>query len=249
MGEHNSFASQWPSMYDRKVREQKANRIIKILEDYYGNGKLKDLTLLDIGSSTGIIDNKLATKFKRVLGTDTDGEAIAYAKKSFKKKNLTFSVKDAMKLELPDNSFDVVVCAQVYEHVPNAKKLFLEIYRVLKPCGICYLAALNKLWPIEPHYTLPFLSWLPKPIANIYLRIARRKNYYEENLKTYWELKKLTGKFKRLEYTQKILRDPTKFGYESVFNYPTPFVWIIGLLSPLLKHLVPTFFWILQKKF
>ena len=40
-----------------------------------------------------------------------------------------------MKLSFKENSFDIVICTHVYEHVPNSKKLFDEIYRVLKPGG------------------------------------------------------------------------------------------------------------------
>lgn len=242
-----SFAKEWPSMYDQAVREEKAERIVKILKDYYGKN-LKNLTLLDIGSSTGIMDNILARSFKKVIGTDVDTEAIKFAKNSFHRRNLFFFVKDAMQLDLPSNSFDVVICAQVYEHVPDVKKLFNEIYRVLKPGGACYLAALNKYWPIEPHYKLLFLSWLPKSIANIYVRKFKHLPLYPENLLTYWNLKKLTNKFILKEYTQKILQDPAKFGYSGIIT-TNPLIRIIAwLLSPIAKFFTPTFHWLLIKK-
>lgn len=40
----------------------------------------------------------------------------------FAKENLHFQVGNAMSFEFSDNSFDVVVCSQVYEHVPDAIK-------------------------------------------------------------------------------------------------------------------------------
>lgn len=248
MGKLNySFAKVWPSMYDKAVREEKAGRIVKILEDYYSK-TLKNLTLLDIGASTGIMDNILANSFKTVTGTDVDTEAIKFAKKHFHRKNLFFFVKDAMQLDLPSDSFDVVICAQVYEHVPNVKKLFSEIHRVLKPSGICYLAALNKYWPIEPHYKLPFLSWLPKPLANIYIRRFKHLPLYPENLLSYWDLRKLTIKFTLKEYTQKILQNPTKFGYNGIIATNPLIRIIIWLLAPIAKFFTPTFFWILVKE-
>lgn len=232
-----NYATTRSQMYNQTSRVQKAQRIIKTLEDYLGNN-LSKLRLLDIGSSTGIITSTLSKHFKEVVGIDIDRGAVAYAKKTFKYKNLTFKLEDSMKLNFPANSFDVVVCAQIYEHVPDPKKLFAEIYRVLKPEGVCYLAAVNKLWPIEPHYNLPFLSFLPKPMANFYIRLTGKASNYYETLLSYWQLKDLTKDFISIEYTEKILTDPKKFAY----NIPS-----LGIFSYFGKFLAPTLFWILVK--
>jgi len=233
-------------MYDKDSRTKRAYRILRTLEDYYGKEKIKKLTLLDVGSSTGIIDYILADKFNKVVGIDIDIDAIDYAKRSFIKKNLEFKLDDAMGLSLKKEVFDVVICAQIYEHVPSPQKLLSEIYRVLKPGGVCYFAAINKLWPWEPHYNLPFLSWVPKNIAHIYVQIfGKAKNYYETP-KTYWELSQITSAFKRVEYTEKILKDPIKFGYDnSLGGTLAP---ILKIFSPVLKYFVPTFFWLLVKE-
>ncbi len=231
------YASKRPQMYDQKSREQKGIRIIKTLENYYGKNNLKKLTCLDIGASTGIIDNVLANYFKEVVGTDIDEAGIDFARKSFRKKNLKFKVEDAMKLSFKESSFDVIICTHVYEHVPNSQKLFDEIYRVLKTNGTCYLAAINSLWPIEPHYNLPFLSYFPKNIANFYVNFFGKAKFYYETPTTYWEIKNLTKKFKQIDYTSKILENPKKFGYKT--KVP---------LSFLFKYLSPTFFFLLIKK-
>lgn len=243
-----NFSHDWPSMYDKNAREEKARRIIKVLEDYFGKNRLKELTILDIGSSTGIIDNILAPNFKKVVCVDIDEGGINYAKKTFKKPNLKFYIKDAMNLDLPDNSFDVVICTQVYEHVPDAKKLFSEIYRILKPNGVCYLAALNKLWPLEPHHKLLFLSWLPKNLADIYISFTRNKVEYEETLRTYWNLRSITSKFTYIDYTKKILQNPQKFGYNKVISSNFRIDYIVKLLSPIASFFTPTFIWLLIKK-
>lgn len=248
MDGHNSFAGQWPAMYNRKAREQKADQIIKILKDYLGKNKLKTLTLLDVGSSTGIIDNKLAPKFRKILGVDTDEEAVLYAQNNFKRGNLSFAVQDAMKLKLSTNSFDIVVCTQVYEHVPDPVKLFSEINRVLKPGGVCYLAALNKFWPLEPHYKLLFLSYLPESLGNFYLKLMGKGEVYDEHLESYWGLRKLTKSFLCTDYTDKIIKNPKRFGYEGILKYPVPLIYPLALFYPILKYFVPTYFWILEKK-
>ncbi len=240
------YASNRPQMYDRKSRIRKGYRMIKTIQQYYGEKDLTKLSVLDIGSSTGIIDNYLAKYFQKVTGIDVDKTAVNFAKKSFKKKNLIFRLDDAMKLSHANNTFDVVICTHIYEHVPDAKKLFSEIYRVLKPGGVCYLAALNKWWPIEPHYNLPFLAWIPKNLADIYLRIFKNEAHYYEKIQSYWELKENLNKFTIIEYTEKILRNPEIYGYQDTVNsYKAVIAY---LLSPLAKYLTPTFFWLLVKK-
>lgn len=233
------YASGRPQMYDHTSRASRAKRIVKLLAKHYDLKILSKLTVLDVGASTGIIDNELATTFKKVVGIDIDKGGIEFAKKKFKKKNLQFKIGDAMNLKFGNESFDVVICAQVYEHVPSAKRLFDEIYRVLKPGGACYLAAINKLWPWEPHYNLPFLSWLPKSLANKYVSTMGKANTYYETPMSYWQLENLTEKFKRIDFTPKILSNPKNFGY-SHKSIPTP-------LSQILRFFTPTFFWLLIK--
>lgn len=234
-------------MYDKKSREEKGWRIIKLLTFYFGEKKLKDLTLLDVGASTGIIDNIIAKKIGKVVGIDIDKGGINYASKTYQKKNLTFKVDDALKLSFKDNSFDVVVCTHVYEHVANPKKLFSEIYRVLKPGGVCYFAAVNKWWPIEPHHNLLFLSYFPKNLGNFYVKVFKKVPNYYETLYSYKTLSTLTSKFKRHEYTGKIFRHPKKFGYNGKLMSNPAVKYTSFILSPIMKYSAPTFFWLLEK--
>jgi ubiquinone/menaquinone biosynthesis C-methylase UbiE len=46
---------------------------------------------------------------------------------------------DGMQLQFPDESFDLVVSANVIEHVPDPVRFIREAARVLKPDGVCYM--------------------------------------------------------------------------------------------------------------
>jgi SAM-dependent methyltransferase len=43
----------------------------------------------------------------------------------------------------------------------SSEALLDEVWRVLKPGGLAYLACPNRYSLVEPHYRLPFLSWFP----------------------------------------------------------------------------------------
>ena len=48
--------------------------------------------------------------------------------------------EDITKISFPDNSFDVIFCSHVLEHIPDDLKAMGELYRVLKPGGLAILA-------------------------------------------------------------------------------------------------------------
>lgn len=56
-------------------------------------------------------------------------------------------VSDALNVkELPDSSFDFVICSQLVEHVGNDDMLMLEIKRLLKGRGLVYISSVIKKW-------------------------------------------------------------------------------------------------------
>jgi len=120
----------------------------------------KDANTLDVGCGEGAITNYLASKYKKVVGVDVDIPALEFAKKHYKKKNLQFLYMSAEKLTFPAQSFDIVVCNQVYMYLTNPKKLFQEIHRVLKSGGICFLGAVNTYsWTAFTHPEYSYKSW------------------------------------------------------------------------------------------
>lgn len=241
-----NFSRKNPAVYNQAEREEKARRMLIILDNFY-NGKLKDFSVLDIGCSTGIITNYLARRFKRTVGVDIDKSAIKFAQEQPHQKNASFKIGNGMKLEFPNASFGIIICNHVYEHVPDSSKLISEIHRLLKPDGVCYFAATNRLNFIEPHYKLPFLSVFPRPISHLYLKLFKRVPCYYEKPLSYWGLKKLARQFKIIDYTPKIIKNPQKFGYETVIQPHTFKAKIAFVISNFTIWLSPTFIWLLQK--
>ncbi|HJH54464.1 MAG TPA: class I SAM-dependent methyltransferase, partial [Brachyspira hyodysenteriae] len=97
--------------------------------------------LLDIGSGTGYLINKLK-KYKATAefyGLDLSEEMINISK-SKNIKDAEFILGSANKLPFNDNTFDIVTCIQSFHHYPYPDEAMKEVYRVLKKGGIYILS-------------------------------------------------------------------------------------------------------------
>ena len=245
-GYQYGFSENSPYVFDQENRERKARTMAAVLADTLSDD-LAEYEVLNVGGSAGSIDNFLATYFKRVVGTDIDEAAIAHARESFSRDNLHFEVADAMDLPYEDASFDVVVCSHVYEHVPDPIVMFREIHRVLRPGGVCYFSAGNRLMWNEPHYDLPLLAAVPRPLAHIYIRLAGKADYYHEKHLTYWGLVRLTRHFKRVDYTRRLVLEPENFHTSYMLPPGSLKARVAALMVRWFYWAFPGYIWILRK--
>jgi 2-polyprenyl-3-methyl-5-hydroxy-6-metoxy-1,4-benzoquinol methylase len=234
------------AVFNQDLRSRKAATVLSVLRNQISSS-LIDLMLLDIGCSTGIMADALAPYFKIVVGTDIDENAIRFARSTFHRSNLEFILQDCLHLGFPEGAFDLVLCAHVYEHVPSASSLLAEIHRVLRPGGICYFAAGNRLAVREPHYGLLFLSWLPQRAANAYLTCTRKGNVYAEKHRTLWGLRRLVRGFGVIDYTCKLIQTPEVFGLDYLLKKNSLHHQLAKFVVRHLYWLCPSYVWLLQK--
>ena len=246
-GYQYGFSKNSPYVFDSENRARKARTMIAVLSDFL-NESLDSKTLLNVGGSAGGIDNFLADSFKQVIGTDIDDEAIEHARQTFTKPNLDFQVADALALPFPAEAFDVAVCSHVYEHVADPVKMFAEIHRVLKPKGVCYFSAGNRLMWNEPHYDLPLLSVVPRPLAHVYMRLAGRGKYYHEKHLSYWGLRKLVSNFEIHDYTKRLIDRPTDFHTAYMIPPGSLKSKVAKSVARLAYWAVPGYIWLLEKR-
>jgi ubiquinone/menaquinone biosynthesis C-methylase UbiE len=242
-----SFSEQFPAgVYVMELREQKARTIKAVLADFLKNPLHSKL--LDVGSSTGAISYSLAESFERVVGVDVDRSAMAFAVRNFKKPNLSYGLIDGTRLPFGDSVFDVATCTHIYEHCNDPQELLDEIHRVLKPGGVCYFTAGNRLWPIEFHYRLPFLSWLTPSISNLYLRVFGLGRIYDVRLLTLRSLRKLVEKFSVTDYTQRIADNPVLFHAEYMLPVGSLRQKLARFTARYAYWLFPTYVWVLVRR-
>ena len=235
--------------YDPERQSQKAGKTLAVLVDYYGGvDRLKELSLLDIGCSTGMMTAEYAQVFGSVFGFDIDIPAVTHAHAENRLSNTLFCIGDAIFPCFLPGSFDVITCTHIYEHVPDSEKLMAEIYELLKPGGICYFAAQNRYALMEPHYGLPLLSAVPKPVAHVYMRLAGKGEFYYEKLRSLSGLKKLTSRFEIVDYTRRVIEDPVTFNAEELVRPGSAFQKAALTILDRFYGLCPTYIWLLRKK-
>lgn len=227
-------------------RCQKALKVHFVISEFVQGANLNQLWCLDLGCGDGEIARYLANSLRKVIALDYLFAPIHQAHERSRVSALAFLQADGVRLPFPDNSFDVIVCTQVYEHLTQAENLPEEVWRVLKPGGLCFFSGPNKLWPIEPHYGLPFLHWLPPKVASLYLHIFGEKGQFEIRPLTYWRLRCLWRRFRIYDCTVLLFSRPEQFGI------PLPLRRrflknVLVSFSRVFFFLVPNINWILLK--
>lgn len=240
------FSSLHESMYDVDGRRRKARTALRVLRNVLGD-QLAASRLLNVGSSSGIMDAEFAGEFLDVVGIDIDEAAIEHARRNFQLPNLHFELGDGLNIPFPDASFDVLVCSQVYEHVPDQPRLMRELERVLKPGGICYFAATNRFILIEPHFRLPMLSWLPPVLSDVYLRLTGRGRRYYERMRSYRKLRNLVARFEVVDYTASVIGDPVTYAFDYLVRPGSLTQSISFFIASRLPWVCPGYLWILRK--
>lgn len=131
---------------------------------------LEVVSILDIGGTVeywkalpGLYDNPKIQITIVNLGSKEHREA-----------NLIVQHGDACDLPFADNSFDVIHSNSVIEHVgrwPEMSKMAAEVRRISETY---FIQTPNVWFPIEAHFKLPFVHWIPEP-ARMHIYMATGK--------------------------------------------------------------------------
>jgi SAM-dependent methyltransferase len=226
-------------MLDSESRRAKASKILAILEHFLGR-KLGSDRVVDVGCSAGLILASVTSDGGSATGVDIDEPGLAKAREQFPE--TSFVRADSEQLPFRPRSVDVLLCNQVYEHVVSSERLFDEIKRVLAPSGVAYLGLGNRRRLVEPHYGLPFLSWLPNSLADRYVRLTHRGTGYHERFRTRSGLLELCSGLNVWDYTMSVLAEPERFCATDVVPGPLSRVPIAAWRA--FEPVMPTFLWI-----
>ncbi|HET6420981.1 MAG TPA: bifunctional 2-polyprenyl-6-hydroxyphenol methylase/3-demethylubiquinol 3-O-methyltransferase UbiG [Geobacteraceae bacterium] len=102
--------------------------------------------VLDIGCGGGVLAEEFAATGFDVTGIDPSEKSIAAAKDHAACKGLTIDYRTGSGDQLPfeDESFGIVCCCDVLEHIRNWEGVIAEVARVLRPGGVFLYDTINR---------------------------------------------------------------------------------------------------------
>jgi ubiquinone/menaquinone biosynthesis C-methylase UbiE len=228
------------AILDVQSRILKARKIV----DLVGRERISGARVLDIGTGAGVMASELAKLAREVVGVDVRDQRTVF-------EGYRFVQVSGTTLPFEDTSFDVVLSNHVIEHVGERRDQLhhlREVHRVLADDGLCYLAVPNRWVLLEPHFRLPFLSWIPRSLRDPYVRLAGKGEFYDCNLPTRGALEQVfaAAGFQHREVTIDAMRAIDRVESPSgltghVLRAPD------GVLRALLP-VVPTMIYLLEKR-
>jgi SAM-dependent methyltransferase len=129
---------------------------------------LQGQSVLDLACGLGGYALALRDSGARVVGVDYDPPT--------ELANIPLLKADALQLPLASETFDVVICASLIEHVPDPARLLEEVRRILRPGGMAYLSFPPFYTPIGGHQFSPFHLFGER----LALRLFSLKHFYRD---------------------------------------------------------------------
>ncbi len=128
---------------------------------------LDGLRVLDIGCAAGLVCEPVARMGGRVTGIDPGPELIAAAKAHAIASGLTIDYRNARTEDLAaaGETFDMVLCLEVVEHVPDVGAFLATCAKLVAPGGLMIVSTINRtlkafaLAIVGAEYVL---RWLPR---------------------------------------------------------------------------------------
>ena len=128
------------------ARENVYDRVLELLP------KNKNIRILDAGCGIGNVSKRLLENgFKNILALDIENKL---------KIDIPFIKADLNKELVFEETFDVIICQELIEHLENPRHLLRELKKILNNEGIIILTTPNIFnWKARIYYPLKGLIW------------------------------------------------------------------------------------------
>ncbi|TAK81982.1 MAG: bifunctional 2-polyprenyl-6-hydroxyphenol methylase/3-demethylubiquinol 3-O-methyltransferase UbiG [Betaproteobacteria bacterium] len=117
------------------------------LEWIDGHAQLAGKDVLDVGCGGGILAEAMAGRGARVTGIDLSEKGLRVAELHLHESRLAIRYEKAMTEEYAaahPESFDVVTCMELLEHVPSPESMVAACARLVRPGGMVFFSTINR---------------------------------------------------------------------------------------------------------
>jgi 2-polyprenyl-6-hydroxyphenyl methylase / 3-demethylubiquinone-9 3-methyltransferase len=108
---------------------------------------LKGKNVLDVGCGGGILSESMAEKGAKVMGIDLGEKALKVAELHSLESGIAVNYQlisvETLAEQQPE-SFDVITCLEMLEHVPNPSSVIAACSKLVKPQGHVFFSTINR---------------------------------------------------------------------------------------------------------
>jgi 2-polyprenyl-3-methyl-5-hydroxy-6-metoxy-1,4-benzoquinol methylase len=121
---------------------------------------------LEVGPGSGVYLPTLQKHFDTVTASDVEEAHLKQLEPNFPK--VTVVRDDITSTTLPAAGFDLILCSEVVEHIPDSAAAFRGMFELLRPGGFLLLSTPQRFSPLELASKVAFLPGVVQVVRWIY---------------------------------------------------------------------------------
>jgi 2-polyprenyl-3-methyl-5-hydroxy-6-metoxy-1,4-benzoquinol methylase len=148
------------------------NRRIQIIRELIEKDPQTTKSVLEVGCGDGFVLAALSNLNVSLTGVEISEKRVLRAKKAAPAANIILG--DARSLDLEAHSFDICICTEVLEHIPDPSRAVNELKRLTRPGGLMIVTVPNERnWQLGRAALLRFPIKIPDHVNAFNVRMMQ----------------------------------------------------------------------------